>query len=137
MASPKMFRYFEFFFEKFTLPHYFVKYNKISRSTKRGRKKDWPFWVFYIGILYSHGLLLIYYQLAALSNKENNTPLKALRIVFVMLFTGLMVLATASVYTILLNEERFSKALSRICRFQTNLEGEIQISSIAVIKRQV
>jgi hypothetical protein len=128
MASPKMWRYLEFFFDKFTLPHYFVKYNKTLRSAKRGGKRDWPFWAFYIGIGYGHVLLLIYYHLAVLWNKDES-PLKALRVIFVMLFTSIVVLVTACVYTILLNESRFAKYLSSICRFQTNFEGDVhQIS---------
>jgi hypothetical protein len=127
MASPKMWRYFEFFFEKFTLPHYFVKYNKTSRSAKRGGKKDWPFWAFYIAFAYGHCLLLIYYQLkyAVFSDAEISVSQRSLLVILVLFFTSIMVLVTASTYTIILNEAKFAKAFSGICRFQSNFEGDI------------
>jgi hypothetical protein len=127
MASPKMWRYFEFFFEKFALPHYFVTYNKTSRSAKRGGKKDWPFWAFYIVFAYGHCLLLIYYQLkyAVFSDAEISVSHRSLLVILVMLFTSIMVLVTASIYTIVLNEASFVKALSGIGRFQSIFEGEI------------
>jgi hypothetical protein len=130
MASPKMWRYFEIFFETFALPHYFVEYNKTSRSARRGGRREWPFWAFYIAHGYGHGLLLIYYQLkyAVLSEPEISVSQRSLLVIFALFFTSIMVLATASIYTILLNEAKFAKTLSGICRFQSNFEGDIQIS---------
>jgi hypothetical protein len=127
MASPKMWRYLEFFFDKFTLPHWFIKYNKTSRSAKRGGKKDWPFWVLYIGIAYPNILLLIFYQLkyAVFSNAEMVASQRPLLVILVLLFTSIATFATASLYTIVLNEGQFAKALSCICRFQSNFEGEL------------
>jgi hypothetical protein len=125
MASPKMWCYFEFFFDKFKLPYDLVKYNKTTRSAKGG-KKDWPLWLLYIGIGYSHGLLLLYYQLkyVVFSDAEIVSQ-KYLRVILVMLFTSIMVLVAASIYTIVLNEGRFVKAWSGIGRFQSIFEGEI------------
>jgi hypothetical protein len=126
MASPKMWRYFDIFFDKFKVPHWLINYNKTTRSAKRGGKKDWPFWAFYIAFAYSHGLLLLYYHLkyAVFSDAEIVSQ-KDLRVILVMLFTSIMVLVAASIYTIVLNEASFVKAGSGIGRFQSIFEGEI------------
>jgi hypothetical protein len=139
MASPKMRRCLEYFFEKFTLPHWFINYNKTSRSASRGGKKDWPFWVFYIGVGYGHCLLLISYHLkyTLFSDAEIIVSQKSLRVILVLLFTSFLALVTASIYTIALNEAKFAKALSGICRFQANFEGGMKIQCTAYTTNQV
>jgi hypothetical protein len=139
MASPRMWRYFEYFFEKFTLPHWFINYNKTSRSASRGGKKDWPFWVFYIGVGYGHCLLLISYHLkyTLFSDAEIIVSQMSLRVILVLLFTSILALATASIYTIAFNEAKFAKALSGICLFQSNFECGITIQFTAFVTNQV
>jgi hypothetical protein len=126
MASPKMWRYLEFFFDNLTVPHYFVTYNKTSKTTKRVAKENWSFSVLYMVFAYVHCVLLIYYQSKyALFSATGDISVtqKSLLSIFVMLFTSIMVLINASVYTIAFKDPGYAEALTGVCLFQPNFEG--------------
>jgi hypothetical protein len=79
MASPKMWRYLEFFFDNLTVPHYFVTYNKTSKTTKRVAKENWSFSVLYMVFAYVHCVRMIYYQSKYALFSDTDDMMMALR----------------------------------------------------------
>jgi uncharacterized membrane protein len=125
MASPATWRYLELFFDKFTLPHYILSYNGLSRSLHRETKHAWAYLTFNTVYIFGLDSILIYSNLKSAFTTTNqlNDAQRSLRVIFSFLFASIGALTLVCLYTIAFNQAKFSKNCNAICRFQPTLAG--------------
>jgi hypothetical protein len=126
MASPKMWRYLELFFDKFTLPHYIVNYNGLSKSLHREKKHAWAYLTFNTFYIFGLDSIIIYSNLKSAFTTTNqlNDAQRSLRVIFSFLFASIGALTILCLHTIAFNQAKFLKNMNAIFRFQQTLAGK-------------
>jgi hypothetical protein len=130
MASPAMWRYLELFFDRFTLPHYILSYNRLS-SLRRETKHAWAYLTFNTFYMFGLDSIIIYSNLksAFTTNNQLNDGQRSLRVIFSFLFASIGALILVFLYTIAFNQAKFSKTFNAIRRFQPTLAGNKSYST--------